>query len=364
MESAAITDLRGVRVLDDLIRVISSAAVTDPNLAGVVSQLTAWQQAGAPRLETASGSKAYRYAEAIRIFDAWWPLLVSGQFKAGLGDELYQSLVNTLQINESPSGQQTGEVSNLPISSNESVTHKGSSFQYGWWGYVDKDIRAVLGDSVQGGLAHTYCGGGVLSACRAMLLSTLQAAAAQPASTVYPGDKYCAAGDQWCADAIVQSPLGGITSPIIAWQNRPTYQQVVSFPAHRGDTIANLAAGRGVSASSTQLFYPAGNAVDGDLGSRWSSSSSDNQSITVDLGASTTVGRALLRWEAAYATSYRIDVSTNATTWTTVFATATGNGGTDNDAFTPTAARYVRMTGVTRATSYGYSLYEFEVYRS
>jgi hypothetical protein len=364
MAKAAVTDLRGLRVLDDLIRVIESAAVTDPNLATVVSQLKAWQQAGAPRVETSAGSKAYQYAAAIRIFDAWWPLLVSGQFKTGLGTDLYQSLVNTLQINESPSGLQQGDVSNLPTSSNEAVSHKGSSFQYGWWGYVDKDIRAVLGEPVQSGLTRTYCGGGVLSACRSMLLSTLQTAAAQSANTVYPGDKYCAASDQWCADAIVQSPLGGITSPIISWQNRPTYQQVVSFPAHRGDNITNLASGRSVSASSAQFGNPAGNAVDGDLGSRWASGWSDNQSITVDLGATTTVGRTILRWEAAYATSYRIEVSTNGTSWTTVWSTSTGNGGTDNNAFTPTGARYVRMTGVKRATSYGYSLYEFEVYRS
>ena len=28
-------------------------------------------------------------------------------------------------------------------------------------------------------------------------------------------------------------PLGGITHPAISWQNRPTYQQVVSFTGHR-----------------------------------------------------------------------------------------------------------------------------------
>ena len=44
--------------------------------------------------------------------------------------------------------------------------HAGSSFQYGWWGYVDKDLRAVLGEPVQGPLAQPYCGGGSLSACR------------------------------------------------------------------------------------------------------------------------------------------------------------------------------------------------------
>ena len=84
--------------------------------------------------------------------------------------------------------------------------------------------------------------------------------------------------------------------------------------------------------------------------------------VTVDLGSAKTVARTILRWEAAYGSSYRIDVSTNGTTRTTVWSTTTGNGGTDNDVFTATTARYVRMTGLKRATSYGYSLWEFEVY--
>ncbi|GAA4683901.1 penicillin acylase family protein [Phytohabitans rumicis] len=362
VENAATVDLRGKEVLDDLIRVLESQTITDSSLATTVSQLKAWQQAGATRKETTAGSKTYQHAAAIRTFDAWWPLLVSGEFKSGLGTDLYQALVNALQINESPSGHQAGDVSNLPSSANEAQTHKGSSFQYGWWGYVDKDIRAVLGDSVSGGLGRTYCGGGSLSACRTMLLDTLRTAAAQSASTVYPADDYCSAGDQWCADAIVQSPLGGITSPIIAWQNRPTYQQVVSFPAGRGQDITNLAAGRTVTASGTQSPHVAARAVDGDTSTRWASEWVDSQTLTVDLGSSKTVGRTILRWEPAYASAYRIETSTNGTTWTTAWSTTAGNGGTDNDAFTPRTARYVRFVGVTRATSYGYSLWEFEVY--
>jgi acyl-homoserine lactone acylase PvdQ len=233
VEQAAVTDLRGREVLDDLLRVVNSQPVTDPTLAGVVSQLTAWQQAGAVRKETAAGSRRYQDADAIRIFDAWWPLLVRGEFRDGLGPDLYQALVNAMQVNESPSGHQQGDVSSVPSSANEAQAHKGSAFQYGWWGYVDKDVRTVLGDPVSGGFGRTYCGGGSLVACRQMLLDTLRTAADQPAGQVYPADDVCAAGDQWCADAIVQSPLGGITCPPIAWQNRPTYQQVVSFPAHR-----------------------------------------------------------------------------------------------------------------------------------
>ncbi|GAA3833411.1 penicillin acylase family protein [Sphaerisporangium flaviroseum] len=364
MAEAATTDLRGKEVLPHLLRVINSAPVSDPALASAVSGLSAWASGGARRLETSPGSRTYANADAIRAFDAWWPRLVQAQFKPGLGDGLYQSLVNALQINESPSGHQQGDLSNLPSSASEAQAHKGSAFQYGWWGYVSKDVRAVLGDAVQGPLRAKYCGGGTVAGCRTVLLNSLSAALAEPATTTYPADDVCAAGDQWCADAIRHSPLGGIKQSLISWQNRPTYQQVVSFPAHRGDTITNLAAGRTASASSSQLFllYPASKAVDGDPTTRWSSASSDNQYIQVDLGSSKTVARTVLRWEAAYGAAYRIQTSADGSTWTTVYSTTTGNGGVDNVTFTPTTARYVRMQGVTRGTSYGYSLYELEVY--
>ncbi|MFF4128078.1 penicillin acylase family protein [Microbispora rosea] len=361
MAAAATTDLRGWKVLPKLLRVIDSASVSDPALASAVSKLSAWAAAGARREETAKGSKPYAHADAIRIFDAWWPKLVRAQFRPGLGDGLYQALVNALQINESPSGHQQGDVSSLPGSANEAQAHKGSSFQYGWWGYVDKDIRAVLGDPVAAPLPAKYCGATV-AACRTVLLDSLSAALAEPAATTYPGDDSCSAGDQWCADAVRQSPLGGVKHSLISWQNRPTYQQVVSFPAHRGDDVTDLALGRTASASSTQGSYTPAKAVDGDPASRWASGWSDNQYVQVDLGSAKTVGRVILRWETAYGSSYRIQTSADGATWTTVAQTTTGDGGVDNVTFAPTGARYVRMQGVKRGTGYGYSLYSFEVY--
>jgi hypothetical protein len=360
MEDAANVDLRAKEDLGLLLQVLTSQPTSDP----AVAALQQWYAAGAHRVETSPGSHTYRYADAIRIFDAWWPLLVSGEFRSGLGDPLFGALAGAMQINESPSGGQQGGGTGGPASANQSQPHKGSSFQYGWWGYVSKDLRSVLGQPVAAPLAESYCGGGNLAACRATLLSTVDQAAGQPASQVYPGDDTCSAGDQWCADSIVQSPLGGITDSPIGWQNRPTYQQVVSFPAHRGDAVANLAAGRPASASSTQLLtgYTPGKATDGDPTSRWSSNWSDNQWLRVDLGSARSIGRVILRWEDAYATGYRIEVSSDGSTWRTVWSTTTGNGGTDNDTFAATTARYVRMTGTARGSSYGYSLYEFEVY--
>jgi acyl-homoserine lactone acylase PvdQ len=235
VEDAATVDLRAENLLPNLLRLLATRSSTDPVVTDAVAKLTAWQKAGSKRVETTPGSKVYQNADAIRIFDAWYPLLVAGEFKAPLGADLYGSIVNALQINESPSGGQPGDVGAYPTSSNEAQPHKGSAFQYGWWGYVDKDIRAVLGDPVAGPLPYTYCGNGDRAACAQMSASTLAQAATQTAAQVYPADSICTtAGNQWCADAIVQNPVGGITDVPIAWQNRSTYQQVVSFPTGRG----------------------------------------------------------------------------------------------------------------------------------
>ncbi|CCH27971.1 penicillin acylase family protein [Actinosynnema sp. NPDC047251] len=353
MASAAVADLRAEQVLPELLRVIDSAAVTDPVSAAAVAKLREWQRSGSLRKETSRGSKAYAHAEAIRLLDAWWPLLVRAQFQPGLGDALYTQLTHAVQVDEPPSD------------THGAAPHKGSAFQHGWWSYVDKDLRSVLGEDVAGPLGAKYCGGGNLGACRQVLLDSLTQAAAVPATTTYPGDASCAAGDQWCADTIVHRAMGGITQDRIHWQNRPTYQQVVQFPSRRGTNLANLASGATATASSHERGWhnsPPANAVDGKPDTRWASDWSDPQWLQVDLGASRTVGRVVLNWEAAHATSYRIEVSPDGTHWREVFTTGAGNGGQDLVTFTPTAARFVRMTGIQRATGYGYSLYELEVY--
>ncbi|MGW1805823.1 penicillin acylase family protein [Streptomyces sp. NPDC002078] len=222
MADAALADLRAEDVLPKLLKVIDSSPVTDSTAAAAVSKLQVWVDKGARRTETSAGSKAYADADAIRILDAWWPLLVKAEFEPGLGSDLYSAITDDIPVDEAPSA------GHGPTGS-----HAGSSFQYGWWSYVDKDIRAVLGENVQGGLAEKYCGGGSLSACRDALISTLDQAARMTAAQVYPGDDQCSAGDQWCADSIVQRTLGGIKHGRISWQNRPTFQQVVEYTSHR-----------------------------------------------------------------------------------------------------------------------------------
>ncbi|MGW7611803.1 discoidin domain-containing protein [Streptomyces sp. NPDC054766] len=122
-----------------------------------------------------------------------------------------------------------------------------------------------------------------------------------------------------------------------------------------------LSQGKPATASSTEGDFSARSAVDGDPGTRWSSAFADPQWIQIDLGASAQISRVVLNWEAAYGTAFRIEVSSNAESWTVVHQTATGTGGTQNLAVAG-AGRYVRMYGTQRATPYGYSLWEFQVY--
>ncbi len=101
--------------------------------------------------------------------------------------------------------------------------------------------------------------------------------------------------------------------------------------------------------------------MDGNPGTRWSSAWSDPQWIQVDLGQTATISQVVLRWEGAYGRSFQIQTSPNGTTWTDIYATTTGTGGTQTLTVNG-SGRYVRMYGTARATGYGYSLWEFAVH--
>ncbi|WP_160398113.1 galactose-binding domain-containing protein [Paenibacillus sp. MMS18-CY102] len=125
---------------------------------------------------------------------------------------------------------------------------------------------------------------------------------------------------------------------------------------------ANLALNKSATASSSLTGGAASAAVDGSTTTRWESQFADPQWIYVDLGSNMTVGGVKLNWETASAKSYKIQVSTNASTWTDVYTQTNGAGAIETISFAQVSARYVRMYGTVRNTGYGYSLWEFEVY--
>ncbi len=154
------------------------------------------------------------------------------------------------------------------------------------------------------------------------------------------------------------SPTSTRTNTPVGLTSTPTRTATAT-----GCGTANIALNRPATSSSNESAGLAPNlAVDGNTGTRWSSAFSDPQWIQVDLGSTASICRVRLLWEAAYGTSYQIQVSDNAASWSTIYSTTTGNGGTDDLTALSGSGRYVRMYGTARATGYGYSLWEFEVY--
>jgi hypothetical protein len=128
------------------------------------------------------------------------------------------------------------------------------------------------------------------------------------------------------------------------------------------DTVP-ISAFKQVTASSWEGGNAPAAALDGRMNTRWSSLYNDDEWLQVDLGGAATISGATLIWENAYATGYHIDVSDDGTSWSTIYTTTTGEGGTENLDLSG-KGRYIRFHGTKRATGYGYSLWEFQVFGS
>jgi hypothetical protein len=130
-----------------------------------------------------------------------------------------------------------------------------------------------------------------------------------------------------------------------------------------GDSV-RLDATAAQASSTEQSFTPASNAIDEDYGTRWSSKFTDNEWLAVDLGTKSRVDSVRIVWQHAFAAKYAIQTGTSMTgPWTTV-ANVNGQIGAQTVPNIGATTRFLRMLGIKRSTSFGYSLYEFEVYGS
>ena len=226
MEEAGTVDLRAKQLIPLLLQVVGTPS--DPQLAAAVNTLQAWYAAGAHRIDRNQNGQ-YDQAAAVQIMDAWWPRLLEAEFEPEMGSAFFDAVQSVIGFDNEP---------------NNHGQHLGSAYQDGWWGYVSKDLRRVLGQSAADPFSRTYCGGGSLTACRTALRQALTDALAVPATTLYDEDpgtagvqrvSGCPAGksDQWCFDSVRFRPIGAVTVPTIHWINRPTYQQAVQVQGHR-----------------------------------------------------------------------------------------------------------------------------------
>ncbi len=152
---------------------------------------------------------------------------------------------------------------------------------------------------------------------------------------------------------------GGAASHNITVDQNMTATATYNAPAGAVDKALNKTA----TASSIEgAGFEAAKANDGSATTRWSSTETNNQWWQVDLGKTRKVDTVTLNWEAAYASRYKIQTSTDNKTFTQAAEVTIAAPGVKTTTFTAREARYVRVLGVTRATPWGISLWDASVF--
>ncbi len=139
---------------------------------------------------------------------------------------------------------------------------------------------------------------------------------------------------------------------------------IYDFAVYESQTTSiNVAKDKPITVSSVEptTSFNGPLAVDGNTQTRWASDYDDGSWCYVDLGQSTDISKVVLNWEAAYGEQYKIQVSQDGTTWVDAYTENNSDGGIDTITMN-TQGRYVKMQGISRATQWGYSLWELEVY--
>ena len=220
MDEAATQDIRVVELWPILKELLGTPS--NPKLQEAIAELESWYTAGGHRRNLASKNYedpgTYEHNEAITIMDAWWPKLLEAEFRPELGNEAFDALQGMLSFD----GPYPGGEPEAP------------DFADGWFGYVSKDLRDVLA-AAKGAPAPTapysrlYCGNGSFETCQHALQNSLLEALSETPAQIY-GHGACAENAQAsCYDMNRFISVSGIELPAFAFQNRPTFQQIVEL---------------------------------------------------------------------------------------------------------------------------------------
>ena len=216
MEEPATEDLRADKVLPLLVKAIGTPK--SARLKGALAELKTWRSHGSHRRDLDRNGEDEE-TPAIELMDAWWPKLLEAEFKPALGAKAYEALEGMLET-----GSYTGGSPQEP------------NFDDGWWSYVSKDLRDIYGPTPKAPWSRKYCGGGSKTKCKQVLETSLkEALKVTPAELYGGGDGACAANPQpSCFDANRPQETSGIELGAFPFQNRPTFQQVVTLTRKLG----------------------------------------------------------------------------------------------------------------------------------
>jgi acyl-homoserine lactone acylase PvdQ len=210
VQDAATVDSRADYTLPHLLDVIGD----DPAVADAVALLRGWLDGGTHRLDQ-DRDGSYEDQAAIALFDAWWE-----SADGGVAMDLMRGTLGDL-------------VAQLPQRLDDHPRQGLGSAWNGvaWYGYVVEDLTTLQGAG-SGAWSRSYCGGGSLEACRADLVTSLQAAVERVLAEQGVGSVAELTYDKHIDD-IRHVAAGVVGVRDIDWQNRPTFQQVVAYTGHR-----------------------------------------------------------------------------------------------------------------------------------
>jgi len=234
MSSASTVDLSGRRVLPELLPYLAKVPL-DATGTAMVDRLKAWLATGAHRIKASASATEYRDADAVAIMDELYPRLVQA---------LYDPLFAKGGVSQQDGLGYAYDVvpqdfANTP---NSRGAHLGSAYDGGWESFLLTSLRQLRGvkvaDAFPAPVTTRVCGGNCPAAIgkaftdAAAALTTANGTATVTSWKSDTANK--AAGQtQPLYDAIHFTAVGVATQPVSDWQNRPTFQQVAMFPAHR-----------------------------------------------------------------------------------------------------------------------------------
>ncbi|HLN77275.1 MAG TPA: penicillin acylase family protein [Nocardioidaceae bacterium] len=212
MAQAATEDTRAYYTLPWLLKVIGK----DPKTRAARAALTSWLRHGAQRVDRDRDGH-YANEQAIALFDSWW--------QSGNRSVAYDVLSSRL-------GTRLPRMVPTLLDDHPRLGVGSAWNGIAWYGYVNKDLRTLLGRQVRDPYHYSYCGGGRLRVCRQVLRRSLRAAVARVTAAQGVHGVRALTYDK-SIDFIRSSTAGVVGVRPIDWQNRPTFQQVVEFTGHR-----------------------------------------------------------------------------------------------------------------------------------
>ena len=133
---------------------------------------------------------------------------------------------------------------------------------------------------------------------------------------------------------------------------------VLSFAQSTNFALASNGSSATASSGNAAL------AIDGDNGTRWESAATDDETWTLNMGQERTFNTIKIFWEGAFCKEFTISYSNDGENWTIWHSETELNAAGWQTIFKEpnVTAQYIQYHGTKRATGYGQSFYEFQVF--